>query len=241
MRGGWTWIVLPGLAWGACGAEDGPGDGSPMARRETCAATVCELERQDCRERTSRRCDDCFDICAEQAFYDGNAGCFDSCTDLCDSSSCSVGWCDDTCAERRFVFTLPSRSDPAVYESCLRAEQYDRTCGFEVTESGCDRRSRTLRTEVAAAWDCHVALACDQDGSPCYAELPPGTLGDEGCAAVALACGQVCNPAWRDQFNRLSAWWREDVVEALRGCFVEPDCDDLVNCVDAWQDALWGG
>ena len=242
MRPRTTCIAALALLAGACAeALDTAPAGSPMCRHDTCTETVCEGQRRECRTNADQRCDDCQDACAEIPADDANADCLQDCERACDSRSCYERWCDPSCARHSFAFELPSDTDPAVLESCLRKAEYDRACGEQAAFPDCERLSRVLRTDVALAWDCRVALPCGTDASACYDHLPPGTLGDESCFAIAAACEAECDPGWRTDLNAASRWWRHDVAAALRYCYAIPDCDDLLRCLEAWHRATLGG
>jgi hypothetical protein len=244
MRWKWTWVSVLGSLVAACdsGGDDavGNGDGSAMTRSEVCAVTACDRERRGCLYAVDDQCDECHDVCGELARSEGDASCFESCDSLCDASTCYDGPCNDTCVERGFVFSLPSRSDPAVHDACMRVVERDISCGYDDRPMDCDRASHVVRVEVAMAWDCNVGVACEEDSSACYADLPPGTLGEVGCAALQSACGETCNPDWRGWMNEIESWLRDDVVDAVHTCFRERICDDLARCEEAWENATFG-
>ncbi|MBI5487730.1 MAG: hypothetical protein HY905_10390 [Deltaproteobacteria bacterium] len=240
MRRSWIGIVTLGTAAGACAAQLDNDDGRPMTRQETCTATTCERQRQECRTNAEHRCDTCLAACEDPTAGEDAPDCFRTCLESCDSGPCYDAWCNDSCAERSFAFQPSPDVDPAVLDSCLRGLERDRRCGQETAPVDCDRLSRVLRADIASTWDCRAAVPCDRSAATCYSELLPGNLGEETCGVIDTTCGVECDPGLRAELDQTTSWWRDDVLAALRTCFSEPVCDDLIRCLEAWHTATSG-
>lgn len=163
--------------------------------------------------------------------------CGSSCSVSC-GSDCSNACSDEpACLESKPAFSLPQQANLEIEAACARAVERDQVCAESVIAVGCEHWARVERPEVVASYACISESACGGDVEPC--KPPAGTLGDELCDAGTAACGhEVCEPEFRDQFNRNSGWLRDDVADALRTCFSGP-CSFQEQCVNAWWAAVY--
>lgn len=243
----WLGMVLAvaGGAGGAACAAEAEADANTygrMTRRDWCAETQCDLERRVCREGVDRRCDDCYDACADLMLHGGwDASCLDSCDRACDPSVCYHGSCQgSTCVQRGIEFTPAPGTDAALYEACDRAVRHLRACDPTRSYVDCEVVARTVRPAVAELYDCLAEVPCGGDRTPCDEAFPPGALGDQVCLWFDAICGGTteCNPLWAYRLNWWGSYFLPGVVEALWSCATETSCEDLVLCLDAWTAAV---
>lgn len=91
--------------------------------------------------------------------------------------------------------------------------------------------------EAVGQYDCVAQLSCDDlknDDALAACDLPPTTLGQELCDAIA-ACGRACTDKERDEIDREGAWLRDDAIKAGRGCLEQASCSDKHDCLTAWE------
>jgi hypothetical protein len=240
-RIGWAGVAM--LA--ACAGMEEEGTGA-IRLRVVCLEDECEREERACEEDRDAQCHECDGLCTSIILEGGDSDCWDTCNRICGRDCDPYDWCDpERCVEAFYSFDLPAERDDELYEACVDALDADRACGWSASDAWCDRPARVYRPEVArAAYACLRELPCAEIPGTCWDDVapPPGTIGDELCDAMDLACGvdENCDDEVRRDWNEAEPYYRPEVVEALRSCFDEGECLNLQRCADAWAVAVTG-
>lgn len=217
-----------------------------FAMVRTCTQTACDAKGEAGAE--SDACSECWagaQLAMQAAGY--SDALVSHCEDVCKSTPACTASDTTTCEHGYFDANITATMDDAIYAACITAYGIDSgdasTPSSEIaTETMmCATWAKTERPEMKAFFTC---MATDP-ASTCPMPAPT-SLGDDLCGGLVAACGETeanyefaCDTN-RDRWNEIGGGLRDDAAKAGLSCLAY-DCEDMLSCLDAWQQAIQEG
>ncbi|MCU0691714.1 MAG: hypothetical protein MUF54_09960 [Polyangiaceae bacterium] len=207
---------------------DAPVAFAPLGGQRKCRKTSCECADEY---------DDCISsVCIAAAYSDPGWDCSGACKD--------DGWCStcsstEQCGLYSYTFN-PADTVPELEQSCNAAVARDKRCGTTSVIDNCPTVATVESVEMIAAYECIAQTPCDKPVDTCNPSWT--TLGDEVCGLVETMCyTEACRPEWRTVLNGTGGWLRPATIEAARACLQQDQCANIMDCLDAWKQAVYKG